>query len=535
MYTPGDNQSDLNYLLQQDLISNLIPNIGKAAWQVVYNTINDAPPNRLTIFSALLEKRVVEGALKSENWDLMIDGSYGSGIRPLIIRRDFHGAWPTYLEVCEEFRHFHNLAEDHERKILLDFDESGYKIDVARITEHGDQHRVDVFWKYLREFLAATQLHLAIYFDSYRYSVIRMQNVPQKQRQLTCQGNMHRYARVIVDYEKHGYHTLSCLRGKVIVAPPPTQECGKWPFEEPRHRNEEDGSFIIGVDSYGREITAVPNPECHGSEPKYLRTLVYFRKEVLQKYYAASERYYVGDGCLRCHSLWELPIDNDHPTYVVVFLNHLSRAIPYRERLHWKQYNVPPPPPADAEMSRTFFQRSILGQFAEAESEDLVFRREYSRLNEAWRQKMGWPLFREPMEGDKYILQSVHIPVSDSQSELDEQVLGLAKLLIDSLNEEALAKASSRERHDGKGITKLEHFLESKGWEERGNMIQFMRDLQELRSVSVAHRKGNTYRKVLQRLGLAQRRQDEVMKVLLAKAVTALQACQEFVRQTDSE
>ncbi len=194
MSASKDYRVDIDNLLQRDLITGFIPRVGKDVWQVVY-AIDDKSPDRFAIFSALLESHVVQDALNKESWDLRIDDGlpgfsqtwqagketttyhrFGNeGIRPLVIRRDFHGAWPSYIELCEEFRHFHNLAEDQRDRRFLDFDESGYEIEVAKIFDQ----RVEISWAYLTRFLAATQLYLAVYFDSVRYSRINLEDVPK--------------------------------------------------------------------------------------------------------------------------------------------------------------------------------------------------------------------------------------------------------------------------------------------------------------------------------------------------------------------
>lgn len=552
MSTRKDYQDDLVYLLQQDLIAEFIPNIGKSPWQTVY-TISDKDSDRFAIFSALLEPQAVEKALQSDRWDLSIgDGLPGfsqswqdgevtttyhrfgndEGIRSLVIHRSFHGAWSPYLELCEEFRHFHNLAENRQRQVLLDFDESGYEVEVAKLTED----EVKVNWSYLRQFLAATQLHLAIYFDSVRCSQVPLDRVPQEKRVLkACLGTA-RYSLHVdeCDFRKD-FSTLSRLLGKVIIAPPPIEECGKWPFEETK--NEQYVSFIIGTNPDGSVKEFTSNPEAlsnyfgaNPGSPHYL-TSVFFRREVLQKYYAEPERYSVEDGYLRCLSLWGIQIDNSHPTHVVAFLGDLGRDLPYREQLHWKQFNVQPPPPPDPGISETCFRRAFLAQFAEPESVDLIFRQEYHRLSNAWREKFGWPLFLDPKPGDEHVLQAIHIPVTNSQSELDEQILRLAKLLVDSLNEEELAKAVLERGDDEKGISKFERFLQGKGFAHTGEIIRFWRDLQRLRSTGAAHRKGEAYQKHMDRLGLTGKRGPDVMRTLLARAVAALQTLHGFLEE----
>jgi len=553
MRLAGNNYNDWDYLLHKEIIDEFIPNFGNELWLPVYR-IRDKEPNAFTIFSALLEHRYVETALRNADWDINIGGGLPSvcltqrrgrkkatyhrfgidGIRPLVIYRDFWGAWRSYHELCEEFRHFHNLAEDHQRGILLDFDDSGYEIEVARITDS----EVKINRNYLQKFLAATQLYLAVYFDSVRYSKIPLKDIPKQNRLVEHRDDRCCYRLSIDECNYiHGYKTLSRLIGKVIIAPPPFQEVVRELYED---KVEAEVSFIIGVDASGKPIEYTSNPEklsnyfgANPGAPHYL-TPVYFKREVLSRYYADPKRYSVEDGLLRCLHLWALQIDNDHPTHVVVFLGDLGRDLPYNERLYWRSFNVPPP--IDAGISETCFQRSFRAQFAEPKSVDLVFRQEYQQLNDAWHEKMGWPLFLELDQEDRYILQAIRIPITESPSELEQQVMWLAKLLVDSLNERELEKAIGDRFVPGlKGIQKLNLFLEE--FENKEKIVQFLRDLQQLRSTGFAHRKGSNYYKTQEKLGLAGKKPSEIVRDLLEKALIALQGLHEFLgrRGTVSE
>jgi hypothetical protein len=546
MSTAKDNRLAVDYLLQRDRITDFIPSIGKVTWQVVY-AIDDEYPDTFAVFSALLELEAVKKALEKDSWDLHIgDGLPGfsrsgqkaketttyhrfgtEGIRPLVVVREFHGAWPSYIELCEEFRHFHNLAEDHENQCLLDFDESGYKVEVNKISEH----RVDINFVYLRRFLAATQLYLAIYFDSVRCSRIRLDDVPESQRVVEYRDTLSRYSLHVATCGFHKeFLTSSRLLGKVIISPPPIHECGKRPFDI-----EQEVSYIIGVNPDGTLIEHTSNPDklanYFGANPGALQyvTPVYFRREVLQKYYAEPERYSVEDGYLRCLGLWGMHIDNSHPTHVVAFLGDLGRDLPYRERLHWKAHNVPPP--HDAGISETSFRRSFLAQFAEPSSVDLIFRNEYQELKNAWRDKFGWSLFLDPAHEDKHIL-TIHIPTTESERELEEQILWLTKLLVDSLNEAELVKGLPKVENE-KGIGKFERFLESKKCPHTKEIVGFLRDIQRLRSTSAAHRKSRDYRETMKRLGLTGKSGPEVMKILLNQAVGILRRLRKFMNESE--
>lgn len=538
-----DSEKLLRQLLQLDIRENFILNIGKEQWQTVYESRGD-DHSSWVVFSALLEDRYRPIALKSDSWDLLIgDGlpgfsqhfekdktvttyhRYGgsSGVRPFVISRDFHGALARYREVCEEFRLLYNLAHDTKRNLLLDFDSSGYEIEVGRLEER----QIEIRLRYLKQFLAATRLNLAIYFDSIRYSELPLTEVLEKDRRFEHRGKYSCYHISACECNfKPGFKSFSRLLGKVIIPPPGIEEAGIWPFKKKDDEEEGDVEFIIGVDEAGKPSVFTSNPDklsnyfgANPQAPHYL-TPVFFRREVLSKYYADTTRYTVSDGSLSCLALWSLQIDINHATHVVVFLGDLGRDLPYAERLHWKQFNVPP----EGTISEVNYKRSFLAQFTDPQAPDLIFRSGYSKFNETWSASQGWPLFLPPEKEDEHLLQTIRIPLTNSQSEFDEQTLSLTKLLVDSLNEKALVKEIGPGPEGEKGISKLERFLVAKGFKEANSVVGYLRDLQQLRSSGAGHRKGAEYQKVLTRLGIDPGRKPDAMRRLLQEATALIKS-----------
>ena len=537
-----DKRLDLEYLLQSDIIGKLIPSIGKEQWQPLYVS-GDSQPDRFGLFCALLTEAAATQALEHDGWDIMIgEGLPGfsqgwsggkkqttyhrfggsGGVRPLVVYREFHGAYPSYVEVCEEFRHYHNLAEDPNRRVLLDFDRSGYEIEVARI----GPKQVDAKLRYLKEFQAGTGLYLGIYIDSVRYSNLSIDDIPKDLHEVVHTEKQLRYLRNVSKTGHFGekYSTFSRLLVTVVMPPPPQEGAGIWPYEANDQDNEV--SFVTGVNDSGYNVEHTSNPaklgNYFGANPgaSHYLTPIYFRKEVLTKYYADPDRYTVSDGNLSCLGLWGCRIDNDHSAHVVVFLGDLGRDLPYEERLHWKQFNVPP----EGGVSETNFKRSFLAQWAAPKAPDLVFRQEYAHLSKAWEKSQGWPLFLRAEAGDAHLIETVRVPVTNSQSELDEQILTLTKLVVDSLNEKELASRGGAGAPGDKGITKLEMFLKGTGFAQATSVTQFLRDLQALRSSGSGHRKGERYATIVAALGADLRRKPEIMSRLLEEATAALGA-----------
>jgi hypothetical protein len=531
----------LDFILQNDVIEKLLPRIGMELWQPLY-LIQDEDPHRFGLWCALLNDEAAARAIEREEPDLLIgDGrpgfscsssngeemttyhrfGRGDGVRPFVLYRWFHGAFPQYCEMDEEFRLYHNLAEDKNRGLLLDFDSSGREIEVVRI----DPNRVEANLQYLRQFQAGTGLHIAIYIESVRYSQRSIGEIPEDKLNLAESDDACRWRREIFKCDfMTGFQSYSRFLGKTILVPPSKDKAGIWPFEG--ESEDRDVPFIVGIDDNGDPVEYTINPDAlsesfqsNSGAPDYL-TPVYFRREVLAKYYNEPERYRVTDGRLSCLSLWDCPIDNDLESHVVVFLGDLTKRLPYEERLHWRQFNVAP----EGSVSKTNFRRSFLGQFTDARSPDLVFRREYVRLAQAWETQFGWPLFLPLASGDAHVLDTVRVPVTNSQAEMDTQVLYMATLLIDSLNERQIEARAGDLKENAKGIDKLASFFEQTEFDEREAVVEFLRDLQELRSTGSAHRKGLRYEKIIARRGLNLVRKPDAVAGLLGQAIAALVA-----------
>jgi len=443
-----------DYLLQIDIIENIEAHIMQKGWQVLFSE-KETQLDRFYVWCALVEDRALASCLKNNSWDLLIGNGrpgitqsfadkgkttstyhpYGddSGVRAFVHARDFHGAFPKYFEMNEEFRLFHNLAYDESQKKLVDFDTSGYPVDVVHIS---DKH-IKAHVKYVRQYQAVTQQHLVVYIESLRYSNVQLTETAEDiKSDATKIVKWKRYIRE-ADFSEE-YKTCSQLMMKIVFHAPAFESVANDLLAT--STNSKDVTFIIGVDNDGENIEYSSNHTAvnYQSPTNHLKahylTPVYFRQEVLTKYYADSARYKVSDGVIFCYGLWHCRIDNDNPSYIVVFLGDLGRDLPYKERLHWRQYNIPP---RDG-MSKTSVQRNFAAKFTDPTRVDLLFRHEYVRFSKEWETKFGWPFFLHLHEGDKYILDIIRIPVTDSQEELDTQVLHLTKLLVDSLNEKKI-------------------------------------------------------------------------------------------------
>lgn len=403
---------------------------------------------------------------------------------PLVFERYFRGPFPNVIELAEDFRLFWDLYEDRTSGVFLTTDELGDQVTVA-------EWRGGELWvskRYLRRYQAARQLALSLQVTVDRRGGAEIAHLETVEMEVEEDGvNLvyHGGSGMMVDAPN-----FTRLLGKRVIPPPPIEQSGVWPYESRRQFE----SFIIGTDGEGEPVLHSCNPGLlanyfgkNPEAPHYL-TPVFFDRAVLEKYYADPDRYEVEDGYLRASGAWGLRMDNALPDHVVVFLGDLGSDIPHREQKYWRSYNITPAGP----MSETAIRRSFLGQFFDSEHVEHRFTASYARLNEVWESRFGWPLWKPLHEGDAHLAHTVHVPTNRSFGQFDDQIGRLAKLVVDSLNEEQIVAATQAPAEGAKGIAKLERLLQELDIESEP-VCATLRQIQGARSRSAAHRKGKDF------------------------------------------
>ncbi len=227
----------------------------------------------------------------------------------------------------------------------------------------------------------------------------------------------------------------------------------------------------------------------------------------------------VEDSYLRCGVSWGIRIDNNHENVVIVYLGDLGRDLPVKERIYWKVFNIPP----KGSLSTTKYMRDFLGIPFDPQGRDLNFKQRYQQLNQKWKAKYGWSLFRELSSGDFHFFQNLRVPLNNGQSEFDLQILTLAKVLIDALNENEIEKNISSIPDPPRGIAKFSVFLEEKNFVDCQEGLALLRDIQSIRSTGVAHLKGSNYSKLVKKLQLSEKELQRVFCDLLDRSATFLE------------
>lgn len=494
----------IDILKQQRFIDSFLGSQG--TWTVLYRAHKDEHANVL-LYSALSPVSRREFVLSDTSWDLTVGHGtpcfnqvsrggeelkaeymrFGNhdGVEPLVVKQDYFGIRPDEIRLSEEFILFHNLYEDRASRKFYRIHDNGTEELVATITDS----EVRVRTSYLRQFTAARQLDLLLFMDNVTTLSTEEVNgitLDFDSLQIRVNESLHTYQRHAAN-GVFGDGAFTRILGLKIVPPQLIEQCGVWPFEP---EDDDYPDFIIGEDENHHPVTHTSNHV--GLGDLYLEP-VFFTRDVLQKYFDDPDRYSVEDGYLRCGYLWGAQIDNDSEEYVSMFLGDIGRDLPASERHHWKAHNITP----TGGISATSFNRSFMARPTNPTSPDLVFRCAYNQFNSKWRTVFNWDFFKELHGPDRQIIQRTHIPSNESGQEFDDQILGLTKAVIDSLNERGIVGELGSTIPDERGIQKLERFFQEKGYPHAERYLGILRELQSLRSRNAAHRRSSNYREHL--------------------------------------
>lgn len=528
--------------LTQTKMLNWIKRAPQLTEMVTVYLSDDHELHHYGIYCALIPSDQIKQVLSDSSWDLshgqgmpssikyhengeerVVYLRFGDddGIEPLVIDREFHGMRDAYMEICEEFRLFHRLYHDRKQDQYFKIDDDGNEHLIAVI----EPNRIQIRLKELRQFLSIKEMHLSIQFDCREHSEHSLEelelneNFSDQFEELRCWS--HGYG----DLGGLGGHkAFSRIFGKQLIQPLPKSKSGLWGFADEQQKKHIE--FIIDTDENGDEIAFTSNPDAlanffgaNPDAPNYL-TAVHFRKQVLDKYYQQPSKYSVEDSILRCGSLWSMQLDNHHNDKVCAWLGDLGRDLPYEEQLHWRANNIPP----QGGVSRTYFKRQLMAQPTDSDRPEHLFKQSYHNLQKSCEEHLGWQLLLPLDADDEHHFQCVRIPSNNEQRDFDELILGLTKILIDSLNEKQLNKLIPTEQQAAlKGsITRFEAALTTRGIEDFADHISFLRKLQGLRSSSAAHRKGSNYQKIANDFGIQNQSLRDTFTGILLRSVAFL-------------
>ncbi len=433
----------------------------------------------------------------------------GVELRPFTIHRHFHGYVPTTFELVQNFLLYHEAFFVPEQSEYHRIDNDGNLQSVARFKREGDNHAILVDAHHLKDYLAACKCYLVRYHDHRRWAAEDIsKHIGSEFVSYPLHSEIYCFDLWLrTDIPREHYISASRLLGKDVVLPYPKPDKSRlWLVTG--EREEKFATFIIDRDKQGQDIETtcsedeLSNYFVDRGTPHFL-TPVFFKREVLAKYYQEPKRYTVSGSGVKCLSLWSIPIDITDEDLVQVWLGDLGR-IPYTEQLHWRQFNIAP----KGTITRHRWLRDFMAEFADPDNDPVYyFHVAFEEVQREVRAKYQDDLFTGLDDKDKHAYETLHLPLTEEWKEFDEQVQALAKITVDSLNV-ALLSHETGQRIDGvtiKGsLDLLKEYLKKIGVLEdiKEQILYALHAIQTIRSTGAAHRKGSNFEAALKRFQL---------------------------------
>lgn len=469
--------TEKNRILMVDIKEKIKCNFIENRWINIYNyNCEDIDAETSCIKSYLTEANEIEDINNHDNEFLIYERKYDNGDENI------------YFDLMQDFIIFYNLKEYYEDEFNKLY--KYYNINTAEweYIVIISKNNVKIRYNFLFYYMSQKRKNLIINFDYLRKSYCSLEELEIETKENThTESENIAYTENITNISKvmGSLWGICFIKFKDNFADPRKKDKGK--YEE----------FIIGIDEYGNDILFTCNKKeiskhDHENPKEDLYTKpIFFKKEVLRKYIENPEKYFIKDGYMGRNDMhWVIEIDNSTDDYIATPLSRLS-DLPYDEQLYWKSFNINR---ENRKISVTAFIRWYAGEYSEPIGRDLKFKRIFELFNNNWNKKFGWYLFKLLNENDQHNFDSIFL-LENTIKQFDSCILSLTKILVDSINEEEIEKEIKNSNRtiekDTKGIGKLKLFLEIKNTSDYKNIIEVFRNLQTIRSTSIAHRKSN--------------------------------------------
>jgi hypothetical protein len=462
----------------------------------------------------------------------------GLQFRPFVFVREFHTYKAMTFELVQNFILYHEAFFVTEKSEFQRIDsDSGEIYTVAKLSQRDKEFVISVDAHHLKDYLAANKSCLVRYHDHRRWGKEEVKLASGSyERQDLVSEDTHFELTLRNDIHWDDWKISSRLLGKDVVHPydEPDKSHTSFAMQKPEKQYV---NFIVGVDNKGSEIVStceeakLSNYFTDRKTPHFL-TPVFFKREILAKYFAEPSRYKTNAGGVSCLDLWNIPIDITGENLVQVWLGDLGR-IPYKEQLYWRVYNVRP----KGTITKERFLVDFEAQWAQPTDPVYHFHVAFEEAQHAAKAIWGGPLFKPLIEQDEQLYETIHLPVTDEWNEFEGQVLGLAKITVDSLNVDVLSRESGATIDNEKikgSLGLLEAYLIKEGIAEdvRQSVLSPLHAVQTVRSSLVAHRKSSEFEDVLKRYDLSGLSSEAKVKKIIVDLTFALSSLAKIIRQS---
>ncbi len=407
------------------------------------------------------------------------------GSDPVFFLREFVGV-KTYPEINQRFAHIVGIHWVNERSAYQRLDENGDYEDVAITHTDNGETICTVNWQDLEFYMFLTDTLLIRVFDVTRFSPrgnINWSDVTS----FYSDEETEIFARHNVGGDAAYFRGFQVLRRRATDDEMMRAVRGE--------RNQKYETFLTHDWKHGEMRECSCDPKALGnyfaqSDLPFEISPAFFRPDVMLKYKQDPDKYHIEPRSISCRGTWYLRYGINDEDQIFVYLKDLA-GLPYAEQQYWKAFNELP----KAGIPDRVFATDFKGERPSWHDPLISLKstlRDFPRTIVLDGQELNlWNLDEDAYSRLSYV-------VTTSRKEWEDQILILAKLLVDGFKKGTLIRLAKRlgcyddrnteHRHWGT-LKWIERCLESKGFilEEAKSILDPLRRVYDMRSHGIAH------------------------------------------------
>ncbi|MGD9779624.1 hypothetical protein [Methanomethylovorans sp.] len=413
---------------------------------------------------------------------------------PLFFRRHFHGYRnnESYIEINQLISHVLDIHWVEEKRAWCKLNELGEMISVANWIQQSDINLCTFRKEELEFYLFLANSCLVRVFEVSRSVDWGVSLRENKLEEICTEEECEIYAvRTLIGGSEKPL--ASFLRGFQIIRCKKAHEelLLKLMEKEPR----EYASFIIWDWKHNeeREWTSDPDQiENYFVESDYPfgTSPAFFKPDVLLRYRQDPSRFKIYDRQIECKGAWSLRYDINEEGQVHVYICDLSH-LPFQEQLYWKSFNESP----KANISSRSFKTDFEGCWDDFYNPLQSLKNTLDNFPQQDEQGNQCSIWKMPHVSETCDLTFLGYVVTESRKEWEDQILALAKIIVEGLNASYINKLAETYGCRDKSLASIKQLgkiLESISLssEDIKVIIDTLNELWYLRSAIVAHSGG---------------------------------------------
>lgn len=223
------------------------------------------------------------------------------------------------------------------------------------------------------------------------------------------------------------------------------------------------------------------------SDLPYSTSPAFFKPDVIARYKADPDKYSIAPRTITCRSAWSLRYDVNPAGQIHVYLKDLA-GLPYSEQLYWKSFNVEP----EDGISERSFRNDFLGEWFAADDPLEALKERLLDYPRAVQWGRAVEIWAPPPGGRERRFAQLTYVLTESSKEWKDQILELAKVLVEGLKKSALRVVATELSCDDPQIGSLallKRCLIGRGIDAEviDTCVKPPQELQGYRSSTVAH------------------------------------------------